>query len=499
MTLLDVLRHQWRERWRSSVRGRSLLATLLYITAAGYFGLLLVGLGWFYPEVVAEMAPRRDPLHLLNQYILIGLTALLGARFFLQRSVRSDVQAYLSLPIRHSHLVRLVQITSALSLFNALPLLVIAVLWGSTVLPSTSMVGAVCWASGGLLGVAATQFANSLLRTAWDWNAGVVVSGVLGLGVAGAWLSWLGKGARSASVWLFSGLVSGKKLPLFVVVMVTVSLTMAAHRVLQERLYGVLETPAQHSDTSGYIVSRELMQGWGPVALFAFLDTKLILRNKQPRQVLIAQLPLFGVLAWQLLLSSPEETRSTGFIFIYCFILSGQLGFAYHGFSYAWHGRHFDGLMVRPHSLQTLVRGHYTTFAGLCVGQSAFLLLFAALTQPYLISPLSSMLLYHLGITAPLLLTGCVWAREAVRLNQGKMYKYEGNTTTYFATTGLGTVILMGIPAGLAFWKESTLVTWVIATLGAFGTAMVPSWTRGIGTLLRLHRYAMLDGFREKK
>lgn len=502
MTLLDVLGHQWRQYWRSPRLGRSLLSTLLSIAAVGYFGLLLIVLGWLYPEVVAEVAPRRDPLHLLNQHIFTGLIALLGARFFLQGSVSSEVRVYLGMPIHRSQLARVMQIILALSLFNVLPLLALVALLTSTVVPSTSTIGAIYWVLGGILGVASTQFANSLLRVAWEQSAEFVVGGIVTVGVVGVGVTRLGTTDASISAWLFDGLVREKTLPLLVVVGGVVGLAATAHWMLRKQLYEILETPDQRNSTPRAVSARKwwCRQHRGPAASLAMLDVKLISRNKQPRQALLAQLPILGFIAWQLFFSSPGKTGWMGVLStqLYCFVMSGQFAAAYHGFGYAWHGGHFEGLMVRPQPVKALVRGQYMTFTGLCVAPIIFLIFLAAFTRPSIVGPLGSMLFYHLGITAPLFLTGCVWIRKSINLNQDTVYSNEENKNTYLMITGLGTVILMGFPAGLTLWIGFASAMWCVAILGAIGMVLAPYWTRGVATLLLTRRHVMADSFRGK-
>lgn len=501
MTLLSVLGHQWRRCWRSPTLGRSLLWTLLTITAVGYIGLFLIGLGWLYPEIVAKVAPERDPLHLLNQHVFSGFVVLLGARFFLQRSVSNEVRAYLSLPIRRSKLVRVMQITSALSLFNVLPLLVLVALWTSTVVPSTSTTGAIHWAVGGLLGVASTQFVNSLLRAAWKQSTEFVIGGMIVVGGAGAGIAHLGSGISPASSWFFGELARGEILPLLVAVGATGSLAITAHWIFRRQLYEILATPDQRNSTSRVVIEPKWKQHWGPVASFAMLDAKLIFRNKQPRQALLSQLPILGVIAWQLFSSPPVEAGWVAPLLtqIFCFIISGQLGAAYHGFGYAWHGGHLESLLVRPQPLRVIVQGQYMTFAGLCIGSGILLLFSAILTRPSVLGPLGSMVLYHLGVTAPLLFTGCVWIRKRVYLNQNLVYEHELSGNLYTLITGLGFVVLMSIPTGLTLWTGFASAMWCVAVLGTLGTMVAPLWTRGVATLLRHHRHAMADSFQREE
>lgn len=204
MSIVEVLRHQWRQRWRLGTWSGRLVRTLVLLLAATYFGLLFVGFGWFYPNIVVEVAPDQDPLLLLNAYLLYGAVGLVVGRLFLQRSAGTAVEAYLPLPVCDAHLVRLLQVTSALSLFNLLPLTLLAGLWGSTVGPTTSPAGAGSWAVGALLAVVLTQFANSLLRAAYDQNAGLVIGGAAGIVLIGVSNYAVGvEGLLAASAWLF--------------------------------------------------------------------------------------------------------------------------------------------------------------------------------------------------------------------------------------------------------------------------------------------------------
>jgi hypothetical protein len=79
MILLDAFRHQWYQRTRSPTWGRSVIGALFLLLAAGYFGILFVALGWLYPEIVAEVPPSREPLRLLNEFLLYGAVGLVGA------------------------------------------------------------------------------------------------------------------------------------------------------------------------------------------------------------------------------------------------------------------------------------------------------------------------------------------------------------------------------------------------------------------------------------
>lgn len=489
MTVLDVLRHQWRRRWRSYTRGRNLLATLLLLLAAVYFGLLFVGMGWFYPQVVAEVAPSRDPLRLLNEFLLHGFGGLVVSRFFLQRSAGSDVQGYLPLPIQRLQLVRVMQVTSALSLFTLLPVVALATLWESTVLPSASVAGAVCWGVGVLLTVALTQSANSLLRAAWDRNVGLVL-GVAGLLAAIVVLSsWMGMAVvRETSGWLFGGLAAQEVGPLLVLIGGTVGTAGAAHGALRARLYDVPgETERTRSSSGGLLLGKG--KGRGRVASLALLEAKLILRNKRPRQMMLTGLVTFPFF---LFLVAEEGTSPLEHVF-FGFLLSGYLGLTYSQFGYAWHGSHFDGLLALTVSLGRLVQAQLVTFVGLCTGPLALTVPIIAWLRPQLLAPLGGFFLYNVGVTAPFLLGLGVWTRTALQLDQSAFFNYQGTSSHLF----LVVLSVMGLPIGLWTVLGTSWTLIVVAGLGLVGIATVPLWTRGVGTLLHRRRHALAAGFRE--
>ncbi|WP_263785681.1 DUF5687 family protein [Salinibacter grassmerensis] len=499
MTLFDILRHQWRRWVRAPTFGRSLIGSLLLVLAAAYFGLLFGALGWFYPQMVAEVAPGQEPLRLLNEFLLYGAVGLLPMRFFLQRSAGSDVRPYLHLPLRRSQVVRVLQVVSSLSLLNLLPVVVLAALWGSTVLPGASPLGAALWAAGALLVVALTQFANSLLRVAWDRNAGLVLgaAGVLAVGVAGGF--WTGGGLlRPASMWLFGGLAAGHILPLLMLIGGATGMAVAAHRALRGRLYSVLGETGRTRTHVGAILQGE-GRGWGRVGSLALLDLKLILRNKRPRQMMLLALLLLSIFVFNLVLIEETGGALEGMNrAIFGCVLTSMMGVQYGQFGHAWHGRHYDHLLLRTRSPRVLVRTQTIILTGLCAASFLVVLPVIALVRPSLVIPLCAFLIYNVGVTVPVMIGVGAWRRKAMTLQEGAMLNYQGTSSGTFASgVGVG-ALLIGIPVGLVLVTSLQTTLIVVAGLGLLGAGAAPLWTRGLGAFLWQQRHAMAAGFREE-
>ena len=491
MTLLDVLRHQWHQRTRSPTFGRSLIGGLLLLLAAAYFGSLFVAVGWFFPEIVAEVAPEQDPLHLLNEFLLYGAVGLVPMRFFLQRSAGTDVRPYLPLPLRRAQVVRILQVLSSLSLLNLLPVVVLASLWGRTVLPATSAMGATYWAVGALLLVATTQFLNGLLRAVWDRHAGRVLgaAGLVAVLVVGS--NWMRTGVlRAASAWCFGGLAAGRILPMTLLFAGTAALAVAAHRMLRGRLYSVLgDTEQTWRPSTGAL--QGMGHGRGRVVSLALLDLKLILRNKRPRQMLGAGLLVIGPFLLILLLGEKIPPMNE---VIFGFLLSGYLGLTYTQFGYTWHGTHFDGFLARAVAPRLLVQAQFVTFVGLCMAPLMLIVPVIAAVRPQLLASLGSFFLYNAGVTAPVLLVLGTWSRTALNLDQSTFFNYQGTSSYHF----LMVLPIMGLPIGLVVGGGLSSTLLVAAGLGLLGLVTVPLWTRGVGRLLWRQRHAMASGFRDE-
>ncbi len=494
MTLFDALRHQWRRRFRSPTVARSLVGGLLLVLAAAYFGSLFVAAGWFYPRMMAEIAPDAEPLRLLNGALLYAAVGLTVCRFLLQRSAGSDVRPYLHLPLRRAQVVRILQGVSSLSLLNLLPVVTLAAFWGSTVWPATSAIGAAGWAVGALLLVAITQFLNSLLRAVWERSVGLVLGAAGILAVVGVGSHWLGAGLlRGGSAWLFGGLAAGRLFPLILLVGAAVGSAVAAHWALRARLYAVLGAASGRS-----AVRMSLFQGrgWGngDITSIVLLDARLLLRNKRPRQMLLLGLLFIAMFALATVVG--DETTAFNEV-LFGFFLSGYLGLMVGQFGYAWHGGHFDRLLQTV-SPTTLIRAQFLTLAVLCAAPLPLAVPVVAVLAPSVLPVVFALLVYNLGVMLPALILMATWRREALKLDQSAFFNYQGTTSGFFLYGMVVVLGVMGGPVALAMGMGVDTTLFVLGGGGAVGVGAAPFWTRGLGRVLHGQRHAMATGFRDE-
>lgn len=485
MTIFDVLHHRWMRGRRSTSGRRSLVTTIILVLAVAYVGGGVIGLGWFYPDIVAEAAPTPDPLRLLNEHLLSGMAGLVAVRFLLQRFDAGEDHALLCLPLRRTTLVRAIQIMLAVSLLNLLPLLSLGALVARTVVPAASPLGIALWTAGTLLVLAMTHFAYVWLRVAWvrrRWFLFIGASAVV-LGLVGADLLAVA-GLREASAWLFGGLQRGSVWPLLVLAAGTVASAGASTAALRRYTYDWVDgasRPKRHRRFSLDVGGR------GKLSSLVLLEGLLIFRNRGPREQIF-----FG---------------GAGLLFFVYMIMRGAipefslvmaplglgllLSVTYGQFVFAWHGKHFDGLLARA-SPGRLVRAALVVVLVLAVGPLALAVPVVAWVDSFFAVPMAAFALYHAGLTVPTVVGASIlWNRNWVNPEQSRL-TFSGGPIR-----GVVLMALLSVPPALfAALGGISAVLVGAAGLGGLGVGTAPLWLPRLEAALRRRRHAMLRGFR---
>lgn len=485
MTLLDVLRHQWRQRTRSPTFGRSLIGGLFLLLAAAYFGMLFVAAGWYYPQVVGAVAPGQEPLRLLNEHLLGATAGFVVARFFLQPFDVEGWHALLGLPVRRTTLAHALQAASAASPFTLYPLLSLAALTARTVVPAASPLGIALWTAGALLILAMTHFAHLWLRVAWIRRRSLIFigAGIVLLGLVGADLFAV-EGIRETSAWLFGGLQRGSVWPLLVLAAGTVASAGASTAALHRYTYDWVDgagRPKRHRRFSLDVGGR------GKLSSLVLLEGILIFRNRGPReQILLGGAGLLFFVYMIMRGAIPEFS-----LVMAPFGLGLLLSVTYGQFVFAWHGKHFDGLLARA-SPGRLVRAALVVVLVLAVGPLALAVPVVAWVDPFFAVPMVAFALYHAGLTVPTVVGASIlWNRNWVNPEQSR-FTFSGGPIR-----GVVLMALLSVPPALfAALGGISAVLVGAAGLGGLGVGTAPLWLPRLEAALRHRRYAMLRGFR---
>jgi hypothetical protein len=489
MTIADVLRHRW-TRWRRRTRGsRALGATIFSVLKVGATGLFFVLLGWFYPEIVAEVSPEgavaSTPLRRFNEHLLGATAGFVVARFFLQPFDVEGWHALLDLPVRRTTLAHALQAASAASPFTLCPLLGLGALTARTVVPAASPLGIAFWGVGALLALATTHFTHLWLRVAWvrrRWLLFVGASAVV-LGLVGADLLAVA-GVREASAWLFGGLQRGHVVPLLGFAVGTVASAGASTAALRRYTYDWEDGASRSKQLPRFSLDLGSRDGLSSLVL---LERTLVLRNRGPREQILVGLGGTAFFVYMIV---------RGAIPTFSHVLAPHglgllLSIAYGQFAFAWHGGHFDGLLARVVPGR-LVRAALVVVLVLAVGPLALAVPVVAWVDPFFAVPMVAFSLYHAGITVPAVVgAGILWNRRWVNPEQSRFISSGG------PLRGMVLMALLSVPPALfAALGGPPAVLVGVAGLGGMGLGTASLWLPRLEAALRRRRHAMLRGFR---
>ena len=486
MTIFDVLRHRWKNRWRSATPEWSLLSTALLVLAGLQFSILLTGVGWFYPQIAKTLVPDRDPLRLLDSFMLYGFGGLAATRFFLQSSVRSTAQPYLSLPIPRSRISKILHATSSLSPLNLFPIVLLSFIWLSTVLPSSSLSESIIWAIGVYSVVFLTHFSNTIFLTLFNlYPLLFSITIFLLITFFNTKILLL----QELSEWVFGGLRHGRVPPLIVIGIGTIGSVVSTHQITCTQLY---------YNISEWRLNKSLF----PLSIFSLLarnvvtnrvvslvtiDLKLILRNKRPRQMLLAGIPFIGAF-FLLLTSDPPPVNRI----IFCFIASSYMGLTYIQYGYAWHGNHYDRLATQAIQPEMLITSLFITFSLLCTLNFLVILPYSVFIPSHFSILLLCFFIYNLGFTSFFSIPITTISRKAIEINTSTIFNYQGTYIFHFSIF----LIPLFIPIIIYILYDIKIAYYSITVLGIVGIFTAPLWIRGIGNLLHWQRHSMISGFR---
>jgi hypothetical protein len=452
----------------------------------GYFAVVMIAAGVFFPLFVEKTAPGTDPAALLDTYLLAGLLGLVAVRFFLQPSLHTDVRPYLHLPLDHARLARVVLGLSVVGLINGLALCFLVPVWFSTVLPAAAgLGGALAWSVGVGALVLTTHYLVLRLRILSDrhgarfWGGAALVVGLLALDqTVGPQL------VPATSAWFFDTLAQGGWAALVLPLLLLGSVFVVSVRLF---LHSLRTESARSSRRWGSGGGRwlERLTHAGPAGALVAVGVKLVLRNNR------AFIPaVMGVLAVAYVLMLADD----GFGFMLGFaglISSGGFALFYGQNIFSWSGAHLPGLLTRAPSLRTIVRARLRLLQGSCLVLYLLALPLYVWFLPDFLLAHTTFLFFNAGVICPLILLTALFATKAVDLSAGVFSNQGGNN---WVQLPFGLFIFLfafavGIPP--APWP-----LWLAGGLGLLGLLASPLWTQALTRLFAWRRYRMLDSFR---
>lgn len=483
---------QWKAFTRSSSFGKSLGLKILMGFVAAYFSFVFLVLGISLYPLLLDAFPTREPMHVINELVLVWLLIDLFLRFMLQTLPVMNIKPLLTAPIPKLKVVNYVLLKSLFSFFNFLPLLLIVpfgiIAWQKDDFSGTSIFG---WMIAVYSLDLTVNYANFLLKKKFADNLKALLPYLAIAIILGTFqyfdvFSTTEAFAKSLNQILWQPWLA------IVPLLIAFGFYKWNQHILLKRFYldDSLKGKVQQANTRNF----EWVRKFGDIAPFLQLDLKLIWRNKRPKTTIFLSLLIMGYG----LIFYPNELYSNMpgiYVFVGIF-MTGIFMINFGQFIPAWDASYYSMMM----SQNIPLKKYLASKAGL---MTFSIVVLTILTTPYawfgwkiLIINLACAV-YNIGVNVPVLLYAGSHNRKRIDLEKSPFMNYQGTGATQWIVG----IPLMLVPI-LIFWLTNKFFSYelgvgVLVTLGILGVLFRKQLMNLIEQEYRKSKYAMISGFKQ--
>lgn len=486
----QLLRHYYKEQARNPMWANSIWIKVLVILLMVYFGLNLLVLGIFYPEIVEEVSPASDPLRLLNSFVIFYLLIDLGIRLFFQEFPELKIQHYLLLPIKRSVLYRFLLVRSALSFFSVYPLFIIIPAYIRLAIPDWGPWMGSLWLVGILMLIPANTFIAFYLKRQFGRKTIIpiiVIASAVLLGVLSIY-DWLPLDDLSEVMFYHIGTYA---FPFLVPLLYLALSTALIYRNLSKTAY--FESPDDVPDAKTGS-SFTFLKKYGMIGELIRMDLRLILRNKRPR-IQVIMMSLF--LLYGFFFYSQEAYQNTFMYIFWGIYFTGIIGIGYAQLLLSWESSYFELLSLRNFNMEFYFKGKYIFYALTSIITFLITLPYAFFDAEIAIVNLACLLL-NLGITFPLLIYFSSYNSKPVDLGKGAFFNTEGSNVKQFL------IVLPILLGPLLLFAPFYIFGWeyigfgVLAGIGILGILLSPYVIREAARFNAKRKYKLIESYRNR-
>ncbi|MGB3849635.1 MAG: DUF5687 family protein [Tunicatimonas sp.] len=490
-----LLQHRWKAFYRSPALEQYLAAAIILGLFGLVFGVFLFAVGQNLDKLMAQLFPGRDPVTIIHRWLFYYLLFDLIGRYFVQGTPTASLGSYQHLPIRRAALLRFVLAQVPLTLFNALPWLVVGPFVATFIYPSFGFGAALGWvaAFGALLLISSyLVFLIRLLasvRPVWVVAALGAVVGLLLLDRFGL----MSLSALSAAA--FGALVAAPGWAAVPVLVLGILVT-STYRWLRQGLYAE-DIPARVASSRLRRLNLDrLRRRYGVESLLLLNELKLITRHRRSRSALLSGLLL--IIAYGLLFytDEPELTLSNAVLIVPGIAITGSVMLTYGQLLFAWEGAYFDGLLTANLSFQTYLKSKHRLLTAFCLATYLFTLPFALLGWPILLVN-TACFLFNGGVNSWLVIRFAANNRERVDMKSSSLFGWQGVSTMQLLLSFFTILVPLILGAvGNAIVPGGGVI--LLGVVGLAGWLLGRKWLPWVVRHLQKHKYALAAGLRHK-
>lgn len=487
-----LLSLEWKSFFRSSTMGKELVIKILigFFALYGIFTLFALGVGLHY--LLKEISPQIEPIHLVNQFVVVWFLMELAIRYMMQKIPIINIKPFLIQNIKRKTLVDFILTKSMLSYFNIFtPIMVIPFAIVTGIETNYSPLQLTGWTIAILSMVYIANFLNIYIEKK-ILDSKLLFAIFFGTIVILYALEYFEIFFTTHFIGNLFDQILNQPIWCLVLVALVIFLFKLNQKNLIQNFYldAYLKTHSDSFDDTDL----SWTERFGEVAPFMQLDMKLIWRNKRPKTVLYMSIffALYGLFFYT------QDMYNNGPIWAFVgLFMSGVFMMNFGQFIPAWDSSYYPMMMTQniPMRLYLNSKASLMNFS---------IVVMTILTLPYAffdikILPLNiACAIYNFGINVPLLLFAGSFNKKRIDLDKSQFSNYQGTGITQW----LVILPLIGLP--MLIWTickwlgNFYIATVILAILGLIGFLMKNILMNAIVQAYKTRKHTALNGFKQQ-
>jgi hypothetical protein len=482
---------EWKQFKRSSSFQKGIAIKILLIIAAIYFGglFLIMGVGAFL--IIEEAMPGKDPLVVVNDFLIYWVVGDLTVRFFFQQLPVMNIKPFMTIPVKRSTAIHYLLGKTAVSFFNFLPLFFFLPFSIVLLIKGYEPLNVVCW----FLAMGFFTFSWNFLNFLLNKNNAVFYGLVAVLFILFG-LEYFEIFAISEPAGVFFNAIYEKPYAVFIPLLLLILLYRKNYQFVRKGFYldDAIRKKAKAAKTSDL----SWVNRFGDIAPFLKNDIKLISRNIRPRQVMMMS---FLFLFYGLIFYTQDMYRDMpGFIAFASIFVTGGFLLTFGQLVPSWDSEYYKLLMSQNISYRKYLESKW------------YLMVFATavsfvLATPYIyfgwdiFGMIAAGAFFNIGLNSFITLFGGALNRQPVELNVKA--KAFSNTQGFNPTQllialpkMLGPILIFYIPYKLVNFETGLVI---LALSGVLGIVFKGFFLNQIENIYQKGKYKTIAAFDEKK
>ncbi|MEN8857705.1 MAG: DUF5687 family protein [Flavobacteriaceae bacterium] len=482
------LRLEKKQFFRSSYWQKSIFLNILIGLFALYFmvSFLIIGIGGYF--IIQDQFPDKDPLMLVNSFLLFAIVGDLVFRYIMQKLPVINIKPFLILPIKKSKIVHFILIKSSFSFFNIMGLFFYIPFSVVLINQGYDTIGVLGWLATMILLIQSVNFLNFLI------NKNTVVFGVLLTLLIGGYLIQHYE-VFNLAAFVGQGFDFVYQNPLFVIVFIALLVVLYAlnYSQLRKEVYldAIISEKTKEANTSDLSFADRL----GDLAPFIKNDLRLMWRNKRTKSGIWM---LAVGLGYGLIFYTQDVYANIEVIFVLVGVFStGTFLINFGQFIPAWDSSYYNMLMSQNFKYERYLKSKFTIMA------ISVVVLFV-LGIPYVyfgwkvLAVHFAAMIYNIGVNSHVILYGGTFNRKKINLDEKAAFNFQGTGTVQWLIGFPLMLLPMGLFALISWLVSFEIATVVLAALGFIGIALHKKMMRAITNLYIKNKYKMIHAFNQE-